>query len=340
MKILYFLKIIIINIFIFLSLLVFIELFFGNWFKNNFSYRLSSERNIYRVYKFSFSNYKGESLYKRDTNAFRYGKNPVDVGKIDVVFTGGSTTNQKFLKFEDTIVNNLDTFFKDKKIVNAGVDGLSINGHINSFDFWFNKIEELNPKFYIFYLGINDKNLLNYKNKPVDEFRESSSRGNLREYLESNSFFYGKFRLIKAALYFKYNFEKGANIVNKDGVVYGERSERKFITFEEFSEKNEVNKLFVNRYISLLNILTNKVRESNADPIYITQISGYGINSELFSAANAIMKHCKNESLKCINLAKEINLDYDDFYDELHLNPNGSIKVYNYLSNKLEKIIK
>ena len=69
-----------------------------------------------------------------------------------------------------------------------------------------------------------------------------------------------------------------------------------------------------------MNTLTNKVREQNAIPVYITQTSGYGINSELFSASVAIMEHCKNQNLECINLAKEIDLNYDDFYDELHLN--------------------
>ena len=33
------------------------------------------------------------------------------------------------------------------------------------------------------------------------------------------------------------------------------------------------------------------------------------------------------------------NKIYDDFYDELHLNPKGSLKVFSYLSKKLEKII-
>ena len=70
------------------------------------------------------------------------------------------------------------------------------------------------------------------------------------------------------------------------------------------------------------------MREQNAIPVYITQTSGYGINSELFSASVAIMEHCKNQNLECINLAKEIDLNYDDFYDELHLNPKGSLKVF------------
>lgn len=291
------------------------------------------------MYKFNFSNYQGESLYKRDSNAFRYNQESIQVDKIDIVFTGGSTTNQKFLNYQDTIVSNLDNFFKEKQIVNAGIDGLSIRGHINSFDLWFNKINQLNPKFYIFYLGINDQNLLNYKSKSVDEFKESDFKGNLREYLESNSFLYKNFRLLKTTLYLKYNIQKGVNIVNKKGVVYGERSKKKFINYEDFNSNNEVNKLFFDKYTLLLNTLTNKVKEQNAIPIYITQISGYGINSELFSTAEAIMNHCKKQNLDCINLAKEIDLNYNDFYDELHLNPGGSIKVFSYLSKKLKKII-
>ena len=133
------------------------------------------------VYKFNFSNYKGESLYKRDTNAFRYNKNPINVSDVDIVFTGGSTTNQKFLNLKDKIVNNLDNHFVKKKFVNAGIDGLSIRGHINSFNFFFNKRDDLKPKFYIFYLGINDQNLLKYKKKSVDEFQSLI----LKETLES-----------------------------------------------------------------------------------------------------------------------------------------------------------
>ena len=306
--------------------------FFNVIFENKFLLLMLIIAYLFFCYKFDFSNYKGESIYKRDTNAFRYNENPIDVNDIDIIFTGGSTTNQKFLNFQDTIVGNLDNYFNEKNFVNAGVDGLSIRGHINSFNFWFNNINDLKSKFYIFYLGINDQNLLRYKKKSVDEFQESDFEGNIREYLESNSFFYKKFRLLKANLYLKYNIQKGANIVNKDNVVYGERSKKKFITYEELSKSFD-------KYILLLNTLTNKVEKLNAKPIYITQISGYGMNSELFSAANAIMDHCKNKNLQCINLAKDINLDYEDFYDSLHLTPKGSLKVSSYLSKKLEKII-
>ena len=181
--------------------------------------------------------------------------------------------------------------------------------------------------------------MLNYDEKSIDKFEESDFKGNLREYLESNSFLYRNFRFLKATLYLKFNIKKGANIVNKKSVVYGERSKKDFVTFNDYELSNEINKLFFEKYILLLNTLTNKVKERNASPIYITQISGHGINEELFSASKAIMEHCKNQNLKCINLAKEIDLNYEDFYDEFHLNPKGSLKVFSYLSKEIEKII-
>ena len=47
-------KIILINLLIFFLILAIFELFLGKWFKNDFKYKLSSERNIDRVYKLNF----------------------------------------------------------------------------------------------------------------------------------------------------------------------------------------------------------------------------------------------------------------------------------------------
>ena len=338
MTILKYLKIILINIFFFFIFLIFIDLLFGTWFKNDFSYRLSSERNIYRVYKFNFSNYSGQSIYVRDQNGFRVKNQGIIPQNINVVFTGGSTTNQKFLNFDNTIVSNLDNDFKNLNFANAGVDGLSIKGHINSFKYWFNKIENLKPDYYIFYLGINDMSLLKNNTKSIDEFKESDLSGNIREFLESNSFFYKKFRFLKAYLYLNFNIEKGANIINKKGIVYGERNNKKFIKYEEIKLNNHFYLEYSKIYKNLLNQLTKIVRENNSEPIYITQISGHGMNQELISAANSIIEHCEEFNLRCINLAKQLDLEYNDFFDALHLNPAGSKKVADFLVKKLNKI--
>ena len=81
--------------------------------------------------------------------------------------------------------------------------------------------------------------------------------------------------------------------------------------------------------------LTNKVKERNSEIIYVTQISGTGMSKNLFIIANTIMSHCNNFQLSCINLARDGSLQYDDFYDGTHLNPDGSKKVSDFLSKRL-----
>ena len=330
-------KIFLINLIIFFFLIILIDILFGSWFKNNFAFRLSSERNIDRLYEYNFKNHKGTSRYIRDNNAFRTDLDPIDPKDIDIVFSGGSTTNQKFLKYDDTIVSGLQKNFPNIKFVNAGIDGLSIQGHINSFEYWFDKIKNFKPKIYIFYIGINDQNLMEMHRKSVDSFEEPNFKNNIKEYLESNSFWYKNFRKLKTYSYLKFGYSKGVNKVST--VIYSERNYQKFISYAEYEKKFKINKEYIKLYNTYLDKLTKLVKSRNAEIIYITQISGYGMNEELFSAANSIIQHCKINDLFCINLAKEADLDYEDFYDALHLNTKGSLKVINYLADKLKKFI-
>ena len=148
-------KLFIINFSIFFTLLIVVEMIFGSWFKNNFKLNLSSERNINRVYTFDFSNHKGTSHYIKDNFGFRVDGTDTIVEDVDIVFAGGSTLNQKFLNYEDTIIGQLQKK-SNLKLINSGVDGMSILGHINSFELWFDKIDNFKPKYYVFYIGVND----------------------------------------------------------------------------------------------------------------------------------------------------------------------------------------
>ena len=140
-------KIILINLLIFFVTFVIFEIFLGTWFKNDFKYKLSSERNINRVYKLDFEYHKGTSHYIKNNYGFRIKNDDTnyDPSIIDIVFAGGSTINQKFINFDDSIVGILSNKNKNLKMANAGIDGMSIKGHINSFKFWFNKIKNLKP---------------------------------------------------------------------------------------------------------------------------------------------------------------------------------------------------
>ena len=335
-------NIILINLLIvFLTLVVF-ELFLGTWFKNDFKYKLSSERNINKVYKLYFEYHKGTSHYIKNNYAFRIKNDDTnyDPSIIDIVFAGGSTINQKFINFDDSIVGILSNKNKNLKMANAGIDGMSIKGHINSFKFWFNKIKNLKPKYFIYVLGINDRYLVEkYAFRDhVDNLEESNFIGNLREYLESNSFFYTRSRKLKSLLYLKYNLEIGTKKV-KLNHVYLDRNKNEFISYAEI-EKNFI-KLNKNKkikylecekwYLNQLNVLTDLVYNVGALPIFISQTTGYGHSFESFIVARTIMNHCNINNLLCLNLAKDLNLKYEDFYDESHLNLIGSKKMAEYI---------
>ncbi len=332
-------KIFLINILVlFISILI-IECLFGYWFENKLSERLSSERNIERIYKFNFSNHKGISFYKRNNQGFRISKKELNTSNPDIVFVGGSTTNQKFLNYEDTIVGRLQENFKKIKIVNAGVDGMSILGHINSFQLWFDQIDNFNPKYYIFYIGINDQGNLKKKDmvNSIDNLIESSSKNNFIEYLKSNSFFYNKLRKVKTILFIRTGKDLFSNNVNDGEMVYGERTTKDFKYYSNF-ENNDEQTTLSEYYNSLLIDLTSKVKDRNSEIIYITQTSGTGMNKNLYIIANTIVSHCRSYKLNCINLAEKANLNYEDFYDWNHLNPKGSKKVSDFLIKEFQKI--
>ncbi len=338
-KIFKFLRVLIINFFVFLTVLIIFDLMFGNWFNNNFKTRLSSERNINRVYKFNFENYRGVSHYIRDNLGFRINKKETIPEKINIIFNGGSTTNQKFINYEETLVGLLEKKFEKINFVNAGIDGLSIVGHINSFEYWFDKIKNLSPDYYIYLIGINDQYLFkNGENRAADSLVEPSLKGKIREYMEANSFIYNKIRLIKSTLYLNFGLDIGVNIVNSKNVVYGKRANKTFVNYETIEKKNLANINSEKKYLELLNKLTNKVKRRSAEPIYITQTSGNGMNTHLLLISKVIMKHCRDENLYCINMPSELDLNYDDFYDENHLNPTGSKKVSEYLFKKLSSV--
>ena len=343
-KILNSLKIIIINSLIFLFIIIILELFFGTWFKNNLQYKLSSERNINKVYKLDFEYHKETSYYIKNNYAFRIEKEDFDPGTIDIVFVGGSTVNQKFLNFEDTIVGIINKKNKKLKIANSGIDGMSIKGHINSFKFWFDKIPNFEPKYFVYVIGINDRYLvdtLSFRDH-IDNLEESTTGGNIREFLESNSFFYNNARKLKSILYLKYNLEIGVKKV-KLNHVYIDRNRVEFISYKErkkkFDQLSEDKKSkyikFEKWYLNKLNKLTNLVYEKNAIPIFITQTTGYGHSYESYIVAKTIMEHCKNMNLECLNVADDLDLKYEDFYDESHLNISGSKKMAEYIYKKL-----
>ena len=157
-----FIKIFSINIFIFLILIIILEIILG------YSLNKDSKLDCHyllceRTFKYKtdlHGNIKDyEIIYTRDLYGFR--DREKELSKIDILAVGGSTTDERYLKNEDTWTNLLQRklsnyFQKDIDVVNSGIDGQSTFGHIWNFENWYNKLENFNPKYIIFYVGIND----------------------------------------------------------------------------------------------------------------------------------------------------------------------------------------
>ena len=61
----------------------------------------------------------------------------------------------------------------------------------------------------------------------------------------------------------------------------------------------------------------------------------------MYIISETIINHCNEKKLHCINLAKNANLQYEDFYDWTHLNKQGSAKAANFIyENLLNNIFK
>ena len=337
------------NLLILTILIIILELLLGNWFGEKFKNLLISERNINRIYNFDFEHHKGYSIYKRDKFGFRV-KNNIDYKEIDILFLGGSTINQKFLNYDNTVVgilNNTVLKKKNMKALNGGVDGMSIIGHLNSFELWLDKIDNLRPKYYVYYIGYNDH--LKFPNAlDLREMDDLDGGLKIRTILNNRSFIINNLEKLRIYLFLKYNIKIKINQLNKKTIVYfDQRNSKKFLNWIEIKKKHRnlvasekiLYEKFKSDYLILLEKLTKKVENRKAKIIYINQISGEGLNLSQFVIAEAIMEHCAKFKIKCINLAKDSGLNYYDFYDNAHLNNKGALKASNFLKKHFDQII-
>ena len=330
------------NLIILLVLLVLGESIFGYWFtKDNFGIYMKSERDKNWKTSSTFNNKEYSFFYKRNFYAFRGDEfNPKNV---KVIFEGGSTSNQRFTPENLTIVGQLNQKFLSEKInvniYNASTDGKSLRGIIYDFIHWFPRINNLNPEYVIFYLGINEHLVadesgvyefdLNIERKKFDRFRD---------YIKNNSFFYRRYMKIKKKYFPKdtsgyfFNNEK-----LYDNFTYTSYNQAKNFK-REISEKD--NKLLIQLDKRLL-VLKNIVKSNNLIPIFITQVAYDGLRDQkLFLVNERLKKFSIHNNYHLIKLDEIIEMELDDFYDIMHTTPKGSKKIAETIYPYLVKFLK
>ena len=360
------------NFFKILLLLVFIELIFGNYHKNFNKFTLNGERNVLRVYDLQIENYKNISVYYRDNNAFRTKKNfSINLEGIETIFLGGSTANQRYLNYDYTIVNFLNKQAKKEKFLHAAIDGISIIGFINSFDMWFNEIENLKPKQIIFFFDPNDYGLIltassnskkcNIKNNHRDFFKESNFKENLHWFLEANSTWVYFARRLKEYVYFKFNFQIGAKKVglNLNKSFQGPRKEslinlkifedseldpilisqtffdELIVTYHNIKDYNSTSR-FILCYQKKLKELINLSEGKKIIPIFISPINGGKKDFKVILTNRIIKKFALENGIQYIDIFNNINFDENDFFSYSGLTIKGSKKVSEYISMSIK----
>jgi lysophospholipase L1-like esterase len=335
-------KIVSYNLLVLLILVIIFELIFGHWLESeNFGIHMRKHRNINELYKITIDNSNYQFEYKRNSNGFRSSKNE-ELSNIKHVFLGGSTGNERFLPEELTIVGKLNTLFKkeeaDIRIINASVDGKTSRGHLNDFKFWFTKLKNFKPDYFIVYVGINDA-VINQEEK-YDLTFDNNIFKNLRDYVTNNSVIVEIIKKLKWR-YFKTTTLKYDVDNTKD--LY---TNFLFINYEEAKKIHNLKLLklkhanLYSRYKNRISKLTQEILNKKSKIIFVTQIKHNGLNDEKLFLLNEILKEfsAKN-SIDIIKLDEIYIGSKGDFYDKVHTTEQGSHKIAIIIHNKLKNLI-
>ena len=355
----FYIKLILINSTVIISLLFILELFFGNWLNSNKLNNLNIimgktiNYNIDALYPW----YTDKITYVRDEWGFR-GEYP-DLNSIDILTVGGSTTDQRYISeghtFQDVLRKKFKKNGKNIFVVNAGIDGQSTFGHIKNFDLWFSNIPDLKVKYFLFFIGVNDF----YKDdhNQYDNLNKQTNNS-ITSIIESNSALYHLYKTIKGMY-----FAKVYGLSHDVGHKKSQFSTKTWVSYPLLSNHKEIIKGRLSSYEQRLNILCKKVKSFGSIPIFVTQSQRrlYDfIDQNLYGEPNVFknnegqiingvdyyyMMKLLHESTKKIsndNGGIFINLDHElifdiknDFYDSAHQTPSGAKKIGEYLFQKL-----
>jgi lysophospholipase L1-like esterase len=347
------------NILIIALLLLFVEIFFGGWLDKN---NLGAYFREHRMKKVDYSiKYKNEILnytYKRNYHGFR--GEAIKPKNIKAVFIGGSTADERWKPAKLSIVELLNKKLQadkiDLKIINAGIEGQSTTGYIANFKFWFSKLEDFKPDYFIFYTGINelnkqDFNVFDYSDgqaKLIDKNKKNVFFDNLK----SKSFFYDSLRKIKHKYYTrdvaKTIFMDIDNQILKikPPAKYGLKN-YKYITFNESLKRNNISELlneedkFIKGYLNNIDIIKNYVDSFSAKAIFINQVTAFGGFSKRHLALNySLINHCNVKNYTCIDFAGEFKGKKEYWYDLNHTTPLGSQVISDVIYPKIKEIVK
>ena len=345
------LKVLQINLILFMIVLMLTEIVFGSWFGENYG-TLVIPKDMDRRFDVSglYQRNDPKIRYTRDGNGFR--GDYQEPSEIDILAVGGSTTNEIIIDDRETWTYVLQSLFhkQDRSVyfVNGGVDCQSTVGHLANFDYWYPKISNFKPKYILFFIGINDTVITKtgYLSKQDRFFNYTST---IKQYLLNYSAIYTLFRNIRGTLR-----ARKANLIHGARRFPGHNWQRGMTqpNVRKIEKEYEVQLIAYRKRIELL---VARTKNLGATPILVTQhdatyrINGsevygrklkngdvdYGNYSILAAHNRSVMKVCKKIDAICIDLFAKLRFDDGDHYDTIHTTPSGSYKIGKFLLEQL-----
>lgn len=347
-------KIILINATVLMAVLLIIELLFGRWFGQ---FEVDDLRRFSIPIGVSYQ-YDVSSLYDSGAGPIihysrdRWGLRGFHraLSDIEVLTIGGSTTDQRFLDDAETwqafAEQELARRGHPMVIANAGIDGQSTVGHLFNFKYWFPLLEDLKPKYVLFYIGINDvlrKSRRRQFDAKVDPsgWRVRSALWQLVRTVRGNL----------SARSLNVNHGRKPTLGDSDFTIGGLLGS---------DERTQLANELTSSFMTNVEELERAATALGALPVFVTQTAfawqgglkteprglkhiiwldrkmNYADVSFLHQRMNKqLLDHCRVHSLTCIDLASELRFEATDYYDYVHLTPVGSAKVGRYLASKL-----
>src|SRR6185503_1276217 len=343
-----------VNLLLLAAGVVAVELIFGGWLDPRRLNRLNILKD--RVYRHDVSSLYPAAdpvvTYTRDKYGLRgaYGS----PGDIRILTVGGSTTDQRHIgdgeTWQDALQKNFERAGMRVPVANAGIDGQSTFGHIANFKWWFPDIPGLAPEFILFYVGLND-----YHKDVADRFDRyvaESANPTIGERIRDNSAVWQLLKTLQGTY--------------KAMVV--QRLDHRRVRFDEIRwvrEPLQANYEFatprLEAYAQRLRLLADLTRKSGATPIFVSQPSrhyrvtsaglegqadvseydGLRLNGvdfrQVMRKMDGVMKSVAAEKdALYVDLAGRTDWADADYYDLVHMTPQGAAKVGSFLHEALK----
>lgn len=333
------LKLVAVNLALLCLGLVGIEFVMGDWFT---SYVPPNSAIVDRDYVYDQALYDppGRISYQRD----KYGLRGVHelLPAVDIVTVGGSTTDQRYITEGETWQDVMRAA-GEIRIANAGVDGMTSNGHLIAVAEWLHEIPGLAPKYFLHLVGVNDASVARADRGNYDVSGTASSWLRM---LATRSALAKAFRRLRGPdtvtqgighLRIDANGDAPFVEVADDG-----DEARKYI--QATYRPNLQRLIEMHRQRGEIAILVSQpanpqlVKWTSAGTLVSAQISSQGQWASRLRHINAATQRvCADypETCRFIDLAGQVRFSPGDFYDRAHHTPAGARKIGLFLASAL-----